>query len=138
MHARGVVQSVIGALALGTPLLTIAPAHAAAPAETSDPAGVFLLTISPERDPYALRATTLWCDPDGGGHPLAEPACGQIRDARGRIADIPEEHGACTKEYMPVRVSAYGSWNDALQHFSRTYPNPCTAIRGTGGVLFKF
>jgi hypothetical protein len=40
-------------------------------------------------------------------------------------------------EYSPVRVSADGTWRGQARHFARTFPNRCSAVYETGGLLFR-
>lgn len=126
-HAR--CAAVLAGMAVLAPAL---PA-AAAPAPR-EPHGAYLLMVVPDHGP--ITAATLWCDPDGGTHLHANRACDQLRSASGDIARIPARKGPCTLEYAPVRVQADGTWRGRPQHFTRTYPNKCVAVRETGGIIF--
>ncbi|MFF5211879.1 SSI family serine proteinase inhibitor [Streptosporangium sp. NPDC000396] len=110
----------------------------AAPSASSHPVGSYVLTVTPEGSTQPLGTATLACDPDGGTHVNSTTACDQLRRAGGRIGRIPEDPGMCTREYAPVRLSATGTWNGRKIRYERTYPNRCTAVRATGGVLFAF
>ncbi|WP_433252597.1 SSI family serine proteinase inhibitor [Streptosporangium sp. CA-135522] len=129
----------LAAVASLVPLLGAAPAMATSSAP-HDPVGAYLLTVAPEDDANTdpLRTATLVCGPDGGTHVNPATACEQLRRAAGRVGGVPEEPGPCTREYAPVRVTATGTWNGRKHRYTRTYPNRCTAIRATGGVLFAF
>ncbi|NUW45146.1 SSI family serine proteinase inhibitor [Nonomuraea rhodomycinica] len=128
------------ALAGTVPLAAVAPAAATASTGSAapDPVGVYVLRVTPvtSGDPAPVAAGTLLCGPDGGAHANPTPACDQLRRANGMVERIPEDPGMCTREYAPVRVTATGVWNRQYREFARTYPNLCTAVRATGGVLF--
>ncbi|MEV0201891.1 SSI family serine proteinase inhibitor [Nonomuraea sp. NPDC050691] len=128
------------ALAGLAPLFSVAPALAttSTTSTTTDPVGVYVLRVTPATggDPAPLSAGTLLCGPDGGAHASPAQACDQLRRANGMVERIPEAPGMCTKEYAPVRVTATGVWNRQFREFTRTYPNLCTAVHATGGVLF--
>ncbi|GAA2264201.1 hypothetical protein GCM10010149_00070 [Nonomuraea roseoviolacea subsp. roseoviolacea] len=128
------------ALAGMAPLFAAAPALAGTSATSTapDPVGVYVLRVTPATggDPAPVSTGTLLCGPDGGAHADPTPACDQLRRANGMVERIPEDPGMCTREYAPVRVTATGVWNRQYREFTRTYPNLCTAVRATGGVLF--
>ncbi|MEV0144134.1 MULTISPECIES: SSI family serine proteinase inhibitor [unclassified Nonomuraea] len=128
------------ALAGLVPLFPAAPALATTSAGSAapDPVGVYVLRVTPATsgDPAPVSAGTLLCGPDGGAHASPAQACDQLRRANGVVERIPEDPGMCTKEYAPVHVTATGAWNRQFREFTRTYPNLCTAVRATGGVLF--
>ncbi|WP_214414828.1 SSI family serine proteinase inhibitor [Sphaerisporangium fuscum] len=125
------------ALAGLVPLFGATPALASTSA-AADPVGVYVLKVTPVSggNSAPLSAGTLLCGPDGGTHADAARACDQLRRANGMVERIPEDPGMCTKEYAPVRLTATGVWNRQLREFTQTYPNLCTAVRATGGVLF--
>ncbi|NUW35060.1 hypothetical protein HTZ77_27050 [Nonomuraea sp. SMC257] len=125
------------ALAGMVPLFAAGPALATT-STAPDPVGVYVLRVTPVTggDPAPVPAATLLCGPDGGAHANPTPACDQLRRANGAVERIPEDPGMCTREYAPVRVTATGVWNRQFHEFARTYPNLCTAVRATGGVLF--
>ncbi|MFG3436028.1 SSI family serine proteinase inhibitor [Nonomuraea sp. NPDC047897] len=125
------------ALAGLVPLFSVAPALATTSTST-DHVGVYVLRVTPATggDPAPVSAGTLLCGPDGGAHASPATACDQLRRANGMVERIPEDPGMCTREYAPVHVTATGVWNRQFREFTRTYPNLCTAVRATGGVLF--
>ncbi|WP_344900552.1 SSI family serine proteinase inhibitor [Actinomadura meridiana] len=99
------------------------------------PVGSYVLRVAPEHGPattYRLR-----CDPDGGTIAAVSEACDQLESANGEVRRIPARQGACTMEYSPVRVTADGTWRGEPRHFARTYPNRCSAMNETGGMLFR-
>ncbi|MFD0900040.1 SSI family serine proteinase inhibitor [Actinomadura sediminis] len=120
--------------------ISVASVAAVPAAQAREPQGVYQLGVTPAsappEEPPAARAT-LTCGPDGGTPARASAACDQLERADGDIAKIPADPGPCTKEFAPVKVSADGMWNGRVRRFVQTYPNRCTAIRETGGVLFS-
>ncbi|MBG0814762.1 hypothetical protein HS045_11225 [Planomonospora sp. ID82291] len=102
------------------------------------PTGSYLLQVAREDGSGPTRTATLTCGPDGGTHPRPVLACGQLRRAGGRVEAVPERPGACTLEYVPVRLTATGTWQGRRYRYAETHPNRCAAIRATGGVLFAF
>ncbi len=128
---------IAAAAALGTVALASIPAHAALSA-ADESTSQYVLTILPVNNPGVTTEKTLRCGPDGGTHTEAALACAQLREVDGMVDAIPTTPGLCTKEYKPVRVSAHGVWNGEPRHFSKTFDNRCSAMRGTGGVIFKF
>jgi hypothetical protein len=106
----------------------------AEPALADEPAGAFLLTVTPQDGPGTTRS--LWCDPDGGTHSAPSEACDQLEAAGGDVGRVPARPGPCTLQYAPVRVTADGTWHGRPRHFAKTYPNRCAAVRDTGGILF--
>ncbi|GAA4621468.1 SSI family serine proteinase inhibitor [Actinoallomurus vinaceus] len=125
--------------ALGVAAMVAGPvAMAAPPAPSTWPQGVYTLSVSPVESGEPARTAVLTCGPDGGTHLAASAACDQLRAVEGRIADLPEEAGACTLVYAPVRVTAQGRWNGRSRRYTRTFFNRCAAVRATGGVIFAF
>ncbi|WP_433330409.1 SSI family serine proteinase inhibitor [Spirillospora sp. CA-294931] len=129
---RFIAAAVLGA----APLVAAAPASAG----TGASSGAYVLVIAPEDTSRtaAIKDSSLRCGPAGGSHTNAPLACAQLQTARGRVGAIPEDPGPCTREYAPVRVSAHGTWNGSPRHYTKTFSNLCTAVRGTGGVIFAF
>jgi Subtilisin inhibitor-like len=76
--------------------------------------------------------------PAGGSHPNPAAACEQLSEADGRIEDIPEDPGPCTREFNPVILAASGTWYGQERRFEREFANRCVGIRATGGVIFDF
>lgn len=100
--------------------------------------GFFTLSITSATTGELIARASLTCDPDGGSHPDPGAACEQLSKVDGRIEDIPEDPGPCTREFVPVILSAEGSWRGEARRFEREFGNRCVGIRGTGGVLFDF
>ncbi|MGH3648915.1 MAG: SSI family serine proteinase inhibitor [Micromonosporaceae bacterium] len=96
----------------------------------------YALTVRAEGEP--TRAVQLICAPTGGNHPSPRKACEQLDAASGEVAAIPPTGGMCTTEYRPVTVTARGAWRGHPRHYQHEFPNLCTAVRDTGGVLFDF
>lgn len=103
-----------------------------------EPQGTFTLTITSAASGDLIAKASLTCDPAGGSHPKPAAACEQLSKADGRIEDIPEDPGPCTREFNPVIVSASGTWRGEERHFEQEHSNRCVAIRATGGVIFDF
>ncbi|GAA4078660.1 SSI family serine proteinase inhibitor [Actinomadura miaoliensis] len=114
------------------------PLAAPSAAEATEPVGGYRLTVAPVQGAGRVASASLRCGPDGGSHPDPVRACDQLRRVNGNVARLPERPGRCTLEYAPVRVRAHGTWKGRPRDYARTYSNRCAAIRGTGGVLFKF
>ncbi len=103
---------------------------------TTEPLGSFTLSMTSATGGETLAKASLTCEPAGGSHPNPEAACAQLSRVDGRIEDIPEDPGPCTKDFKPVIVSASGSWRGEERRYEREFSNPCVAIRQTGGVIF--
>lgn len=97
---------------------------------------VFTLTVRGKGKPD--RGAHLTCAPTGGNHPSPRKACEQLDAAGGEVAEIPADDGMCTAEYQPVTVIARGVWRGQQRTYQQEFPNHCTAVRDTGGVLFNF
>ena len=101
--------------------------------------GSFTFSITEADSGQTIAEATLTCPPDGedgGSHPNPTAACGQLTEADGWIERIPEAPGPCTKEHLPVIVSATGTWNGEPRHYKQEFSNRCVAVRATGGVIF--
>ncbi|MEV4872074.1 SSI family serine proteinase inhibitor [Streptomyces syringium] len=99
---------------------------------------VFTLAQSDGTDPDApiVRAATLTCMPRvAGSHPFAEEACELLEDAEGSITDLIGHRRLCTKEYMPVTVTADGVWQGQRVTYEETFANRCTLLRERGTVF---
>ncbi|ASU84389.1 hypothetical protein CDO52_17710 [Nocardiopsis gilva YIM 90087] len=77
----------------------------------------------------------LTCGPAGGDHPDAKEACKAIREASGRLEDIPPRKGTCTLEYRPVPMEVFGVWEGEAVHHARTFGNPCLVGVEAAGVF---
>jgi len=84
-----------------------------------------------------LAAATLTCEPSGGSHPDAAAVCERLAAAGGDISKIPNSGGFCPMIFMPVTVTASGSWKGHPVSFTKTYGNRCMADIAAGG-LFHF
>lgn len=105
---------------------------------TMEPQGSFTLTVTSATSGELFAKASLTCSPAGGSHPNPAAACEQLSKTDGRIEDIPEDPGPCTREFNPVIVAASGSWRGEERHFEREFGNRCVAVRATGGVIFDF
>jgi hypothetical protein len=103
-----------------------------------EPEGSFTLSITSAISGELTAKVSLRCKPAGGSHPNPAAACEQLSKVDGRIEDIPEDPGPCTKEFKPVIVAASGVWCGERRRFEREFGNRCMAVRGTGGVIFDF
>lgn len=127
----------IGAIGVA-PLASAAPATAATPPLPGEATGFYLLMVEPQSTAGANSSAVLECGPDGGTHPNAATACGQLFHTEGDVATIPMGSGICPMIWMPVKVTAVGVWNGEPRYYEHTFPNRCLAIRATGGVIFAF
>lgn len=111
---------------------------AAAPADTDRLAArsVFYLIISPLEGHARSRTMLLTCDPPAF-HPHAVTACAGLAAVDGRIERMTPASLACTLEYAPVRVSAYGWWHGKRRWYEAEFGNLCQARVYTGDV-FRF
>ncbi|MGH3930001.1 MAG: SSI family serine proteinase inhibitor [Pseudonocardiaceae bacterium] len=105
---------------------------------TSEPQASFTLSITPSEGGEPIASASLTCTPAGGSHPNPVAACEQLSQSDGRIEGIPEDPGPCTREFVPVIVSASGTWNGEPRHYKQEFSNRCVAVRATGGVIFAF
>lgn len=103
-----------------------------------EPQSSFALSITSVTSGQLIAKASLTCEPVGGSHPDPAAACKQLSQANGRIEDIPEESGPCTREFAPVIVSASGSWRGEERRFEKEFSNLCVAVRATGGAVFDF
>lgn len=114
-------------------LVMAAPAHA----EPAEPAVYYLQVLGAveQREDTAMswtRATTLTCDPAGGGHAKAEEACDLIAE-HGDIASVHSVgDGFCTMEYRPVTVRVSGA-----EEYEDTFGNACV-LNSAKGAIFDF
>ncbi|MGQ0838859.1 SSI family serine proteinase inhibitor [Actinokineospora sp.] len=93
-----------------------------------------MLTVAGENQP--ARMGTLRCDPDGGTHPQAESACGELFLVSGDFAALavdPEQ--ACTLQYDPVAVTARGRWEGRFVDYRESFGNACELAVLTGSVF---
>ncbi|MGX8910275.1 SSI family serine proteinase inhibitor [Streptomyces netropsis] len=99
---------------------------------------VFTLAQGDGTDPDApiARGATLTCMPRvAGSHPSAEEACQLLKEAQGSITDLVGDWRICTKEYMPVTVTADGVWQGQRVTYEETFDNQCTLLRERGKVF---
>jgi hypothetical protein len=98
----------------------------------------FELSIITKGSGEVVAARTLSCNPAGGSHPNPVVACEQLSKVAGRIEDIPEKQGICTKIFLPVILRATGTWDGEKRHYEHEFPNRCVGVLATGGVVFDF
>lgn len=96
----------------------------------------FTLSVTSAATGETIAEASLTCASNGGSHPDPVTACEQLSRADGRIEDIPEDPGPCTKEFNPVILSATGTWNGESRDYKQEFANRCVAVRATGGVIF--
>ncbi|WP_242891603.1 SSI family serine proteinase inhibitor [Actinomadura litoris] len=110
-------------------------AHAV-PADASEaPRTSLRLTLTyPGHDASGTRSVTLRCDPAGGSHPRAAPACAELRRAGGRLVHDPDGR-VCTAQYSPVVAEARGSWRGTPVGFRSKFGNDCVMHSRTGTVF---
>ncbi|MPZ81996.1 MAG: serine protease [Actinophytocola sp.] len=87
----------------------------------------------------ASSTVRLECDPAGGSHPNAKPACDEVSVAGGDFDELPgtPQLTACTMEYRPVVASVRGRWEGMRVRWTHEYSNSCT-LRVDTGVVFAF
>lgn len=103
-----------------------------------EPRATFTLSITSVATGKPIASATLTCGPEGGSHPDPAAACKQLSLVDGEIEAIPEDPGPCTLEFNPVVVTASGTWNGESRHYKQEFSNRCSAVRATGGVIFRF
>lgn len=96
----------------------------------------FMLSITSAVTGETIAKASLSCESKGSSHPDPVTACKQLSRADGRIEDVPEDPGPCTKELRPVIVAATGTWNGESRDYKQEFANRCVAVRATGGVIF--
>ncbi|MFC7218677.1 SSI family serine proteinase inhibitor [Streptomyces polyrhachis] len=83
-----------------------------------------------------LDVAYLNCEPAGGTHPKAAKACKALRAAGGRFNALKPAQGACTMEFAPVRVYAFGHWKGKpVAWVSEIHANRCAANLATAKVF---
>jgi hypothetical protein len=139
MMVRSIRVSALALLAVLTLAVGLPVSTAAHATSLSDPPGWFTLSITSATSGELIAGAFLTCMPAGGSHPHPGAACDQLRQADGRIENIPGQQGVvCTKEFAPVIVAASGRWRLEPRDYQETFPNRCHAIAATGGVVFAF
>jgi len=116
-------------------LLAVTLPFAVSGVASACPVTSLTLTVSvPEGDAESVRLT---CEPPGGSHPNATPACEEILAAQGDFAELPgsPEAGACTMEYRPVVALAEGTWRGTPVSWEHEFGNGCTLYSATGTVF---
>lgn len=110
------------------------PLFAAHPVLADTPSGA--LTLSRSVDGRGHAVATLFCDPDGGTHTSPKPACDLLRETKGDLGRrVPNPDVICTKEYLPHRVTAFGTWEGRPVRYTRTFGNRCEMNAVTGAVF---
>ncbi|MUN40758.1 SSI family serine proteinase inhibitor [Actinomadura litoris] len=122
--------------ALSTALSAAVALGPAVPADASEaPRTSLRLTLTyPGHDASGTRSVTLRCDPAGGSHPRAAPACAELRRAGGRLVHDPDGR-VCTAQYSPVVAQARGSWRGTPVSFRSQFGNDCVMHSRTGTVF---
>ncbi|MCP3800980.1 subtilase-type protease inhibitor [Allokutzneria sp. A3M-2-11 16] len=124
-------------LTVGAVVFSLTPTPAVAETATGAPS-VLALSVADEREGTPARRVTLTCDPTGGNHPFAGPACLQLAKVEGNFTRLNvglDPH--CTKEYAPRTVTAHGFWRGTRITHRATYANGCLAEARTDAV-FRF
>jgi hypothetical protein len=105
------------------------PAHAA-------PQDALRLTIKDAAGAWS-RDVTLQSSPKPvGTHPNAAKACESLAAVAGNPSALPGDPDAiCTKEYLPVTATAFGTWRNRKINWTRTYPNSCEMNAATTPVF---
>ncbi|GAA1006660.1 hypothetical protein Aple_030610 [Acrocarpospora pleiomorpha] len=86
----------------------------------------------------AKRFVLLGCSPPRGTHPKAAAACATLAKVGGDLSALePDQDAMCTKEFMPVTITANGVWDGKFSWFERTYGNACE-MRSMMGPVFDF
>lgn len=118
------------ALAVAAFAATAAAPAQAAPAPKSD----LGFTVFHGDD---IRTHSLQCSPDGGAHPDARTACGQLRKAHGNLLTLgPGSDPSCNApDTDPVNVEIMGMWKGKITVFNPHYPNPECAQASAGLVV---
>jgi hypothetical protein len=122
----------IGGVLLAVVLPFVVTGVAAASPDTS-------LTLTVSVPNGSAEVVQLECDPPGGSHPHAKPACAALRKAHGdfdALADQ-QEPASCTMEYRPVVARAHGRWHGQPVHWKHEFGNDCT-LRTATGPVFRF
>ncbi|MGC9665954.1 subtilase-type protease inhibitor [Planosporangium sp. 12N6] len=83
----------------------------------------------------ASRTALLICDPAGGDHPLAGPACAELTQVAGDVGALADGAGPCTMIYDPVTVTVDGWWQGSVVSFRATYANSCLLLRQTRAIF---
>lgn len=123
-----------------TALATLAVAAfattAAAPAQAAQAPKTDLgITVWHEGD--VVRSYSLNCSPDGGRHPNARTACGELRKAHGNLLTLgPGSDPSCNApDTDPVDFEIMGLWKGRITVFNPHYPNPACAKASAGLVV---
>ncbi|CRK56247.1 Protease inhibitor, SSI family (subtilisin inhibitor) [Alloactinosynnema sp. L-07] len=120
---------------LASAFAVAAAAALATPAEATPTESAYLvLTVSGSQGP--TRAGTLRCGPNGGIHHSPDAACAALTQVDGDFDQLnvaPDR--ACTLQYDPVHVTAFGRWRGKRIDFATTYGNPCVLVVTTGPVF---
>jgi hypothetical protein len=96
-------------------------------------AGALYLEVA--RASGEIERAALFC-PGGEGHRQGEAACIHLTSAEGVIEEVDPVDGLCTKEYAPVTVKSFGTWEGKSVYYEADYDNFCTGLLATGGAIF--
>jgi hypothetical protein len=133
IHHIGVVAT--GLSATAALLAPGAPATAAPPAPA--PASSLVLAVYPaDQSSGPARLATLECDPAGGSHIAAGPACADLHSVAGDLTALTgDDDTFCTREYRPVTAIAVGTWEGQPVAYRKTFSNHCVLLSTTGEVF---
>ena len=110
-----------------------APAHAAAPANSS----LVLLWSRFNGTDEPHHIATLQCGllTGSGTHPHPTSACLALTLAGGEPGNLPSDLRLCTRIYDPVGALIYGTWGGSPVFWTASFANPCEMARDTNGVM---
>ncbi|GII02626.1 SSI family serine proteinase inhibitor [Planobispora takensis] len=92
--------------------------------------------LSPMTSMSSMKQAVLRCHPDGGTHPRAASACGELERVGGDPSALdPASVMSCTMEYDPVTVLAVGTWDGQAFRYEETFGNLCSMYSETGNVF---
>lgn len=107
-------------------LLSGSPASAASSSAT--------LTVKVKATGSAAKVASLSCKPTRGTHRNASAACTALSRAGGDPNKIKPTDGACTMEYLPVKLTVKGRWQGRPVSYSHTHSNRCVMVLATGAL----
>ena len=85
---------------------------------------------------HAILSATLTCDPAGGDHPYARESCLELAQASGDVAAVkPQPNAACLAVWIPVEISAVGTWRGLPVSFTDVESNVGCARLSHGHIF---
>lgn len=125
----------MGAVVVAIMVVSSAPASGA-PARRTTKTWLTLSVAKGEEASPAVSRASLRCQPAGGSHPRARPACVELAKVNGDFAELDVvKDRACTMQYDPVTVAAKGFWRGTPVAYKRTFGNACAMSNATGPVF---